>query len=157
MRCRSAALVIFMGVVLSNLGIRETQAHCQVPCGIYDHHARIHSMYEDAATIEKAVTQIQELSSKTDALSRNQLVRWVNTKEQHADAIQRTIADYFLTQVVKPAEPGDAKAFETYLKSLADHHAVLVAAMKVKQSVDPTAVDALKQALEKLETHYPNP
>ena len=41
-------------------------AHCEVPCGIYDDHARITQMLEDATTIEKAVAQILELSVKTD-------------------------------------------------------------------------------------------
>ena len=30
-------------------------AHCQVPCGIYDDHARVEAMAEDAATVIKAV------------------------------------------------------------------------------------------------------
>lgn len=29
-------------------------AHCQVPCGIYDDHARVAAMLEDAATVEKS-------------------------------------------------------------------------------------------------------
>ena len=28
-----------------------TNAHCQIPCGIYDDHARVQAMLEDAATI----------------------------------------------------------------------------------------------------------
>ncbi|MEZ6076164.1 MAG: superoxide dismutase [Ni] [Pirellulaceae bacterium] len=31
----------------------------------------------------------------------NQLVRWVNTKEDHASKIQHTIAQYFMTQRIK--------------------------------------------------------
>jgi nickel superoxide dismutase len=52
-------------------------AHCQIPCGIYDDHARVQSMLEDAATVEKSVNLISELSGKTDTQSQNQLVRWV--------------------------------------------------------------------------------
>ena len=51
-------------------------AHCQIPCGIYDDNARVHSMLEDAATVEKSIKMINELSEKSDAQSQNQLVRW---------------------------------------------------------------------------------
>ncbi len=30
-------------------------SHCQIPCGIYDDYARVESMLEDAATMEKSV------------------------------------------------------------------------------------------------------
>ena len=39
----------------------KVHAHCQIPCGIYDDHARIHSMYEATETIRKAVTDILSL------------------------------------------------------------------------------------------------
>ena len=37
------------------------QAHCQIPCGIYDDHARVQSMLEDAATVEKSIKLIEKL------------------------------------------------------------------------------------------------
>ena len=42
-----------------------------------------------------------------------------------------------------------------HLLKLADHHAVLVAAMKCKQNATMDAVNALKAAVDKLETYYP--
>ena len=54
------------------LAARPAFAHCQVPCGIYDHPARIAALKEDAATITKAIAQIVELSGKQDAQSFNQ-------------------------------------------------------------------------------------
>ncbi|MFT5434441.1 MAG: nickel superoxide dismutase, partial [Myxococcota bacterium] len=62
-------------------------AHCQVPCGIYDDHARIHGMLEDVTTIAKAVGEISALAKKSDAQSLNQATRWIMTKEQHATRI----------------------------------------------------------------------
>ncbi len=59
-------------------------AHCQIPCGIYDDHARVDSMRENVDTVRKSVSLINELSGKTDPQSQNQLVRWVVNKEQHA-------------------------------------------------------------------------
>ncbi|MCZ7585460.1 MAG: superoxide dismutase, Ni [Deltaproteobacteria bacterium] len=148
------ACLTLVGIAMVAAEGRPAAAHCQVPCGIYDHHARIHQMREDAATIAKATSSLLDLAGKADAMSRNQAVRWINTKEEHADNIQKTVSEYFLTQVVKPADPSDKDAYAKYLQTLADHHAVLVAAMKTKQTVDPTAVDALGAALDKLENYY---
>ena len=83
----------------------------------------------------------------------NQMTRWVNVKEQHASHIITTVAEYFLTQKVKPVAAGSA-GYEDYLGHLADHHAVMSAAMKTKQKVDDGAVETLQQAIEKMGMHY---
>ena len=77
-------------------------AHCQIPCGIYDDHARVQSMLEDTATVEKSLRSMVELSGKPDAQSQNQMVRWVMNKEKHAQNIISTISDYFLTSQARP-------------------------------------------------------
>ena len=115
-------------------------AHCEVPCGIYADQRRFEELLEDQTTIAKAITSIQELAEKSDALSHNQLARWVVTKEQHATNSQDIIAQYFMTQRIKAGTEG-------YEKKLTAAHAVMVAAMKVKQTVDPAAADALRQAI----------
>ncbi len=116
-------------------------AHCQVPCGIYDDYARVKGMMEDAATVKKSVKLLNELAGKTDVQSQQQFVRWVNTKEMHAQKVISTIADYFLTQRVKASQ-------EDYVERLTKHHAVIVAAMKAKQTVDTAQCDALEHAVE---------
>lgn len=141
--------------VLLTLTPRPAGAHCEVPCGIYDDHARITQMLEDTTTVEKAVVEIQELSGKTDALSLNQLTRWINNKEIHATKIQDTIARYFLSQRVKPARQG-TQAFNDYVMRLVQHHAVIVAAMKTKQTVDPQRVAELREAIEAIAVYYPS-
>lgn len=130
-----------------------TTAHCQMPCGIYDDPARVAELREDATTIEKAITSINDLASKHDANSINQAVRWVTTKEEHASSIISIVSEYFLTQRVKPVAAG-SDGYEDYLKTLADHHAVMVAAMKCKQSADPATVGVLKEAIDGLAAHY---
>jgi nickel superoxide dismutase len=112
----------------------RAQAHCQVPCGIYDDPARIAHLREDAQTIEKASKLIQELAGKHDPIAFNQAARWVRTKEDHASHIIEVVAQYFLTQKVKPVAKGSA-GYDAYLAKLADHHAVMSAAMKCKQNV----------------------
>ncbi len=131
----------------------DLQAHCQVPCGIYDDGARVTELREDAKTIGKAIVKIGELAGKQDAQSSNQLTRWVTNKEKHASNIIEVVAEYFLAQRVKPVAEG-ADGHAAYLEQLGDHHAVIVAAMKTKQKADGGTVDALNAALDVLGSHY---
>lgn len=137
-----------IAVLMSPILAQSAVAHCQIPCGIYDDHARVASMLEDVATIHKSVDLIAELAGKTDPQSQNQLVRWVINKEQHAQNIIDSISDYFLTQRVKASQ-------EDYAERLQKHHAVIVAAMRAKQNADPGIVDELKAAVEAVAPYYP--
>lgn len=149
---RKMPLIIYVLTALALLP-QLAFAHCQVPCGIYDDAARITRMYEDASTIEKAMTKMADLSGKGDAQSANQFTRWVVTKEAHAANIITTVAEYFLTQKVKPVA-ADAEGFDAYLAKLADHHRVMSAAMKAKQNSDPAVVAKLRAALDAMGKHY---
>ncbi len=133
---------------LSIVTIQVLWSHCQVPCGIYDDKARISAMTEDVATIEKATKNIIELTEKTDTKSQNQHTRWIMTKEDHAQKIISTISDYFLTQRVKPDH-------KDYNRRLAEHHAVMINAMKTKQNTDLELVNNLKESIEKISAYYP--
>lgn len=99
-------------------------------------------MLEDEHTISKAQLQIGEIAGGNpkgiEAI--NQGVRWVTTKEEHATRIQNTIAAYFMAQRIKPGTEG-------YEKKLVAAHAVMVAAMKCKQSADPATAKALEKAI----------
>ncbi len=157
MRRSSLLTAIAAGVaaaILLTIAPPPAAAHCEVPCGIYDDHARIDQMLEDTTTIHKAVVQILELSGKTDAQSLNQLTRWINNKEIHATKIQDTIAQYFLNQRVKPARQG-TQAWNDYIMRLVQHHAVMVAAMKTKQTVDPQKVAELRETIQAIAVYYP--
>jgi nickel superoxide dismutase len=153
---------VISSVVIASLGIVAVlfapqpvvQAHCQVPCGIYNDHGRIDAMLEDVTTITKAISQIQALSGQHAALSFNQAARWVNTKEEHASHIITTVAEYFLTQKVKAVAAEDP-GYQKYLQSLALHHGVMRAAMKTKQTVSPEAATELRAAVEELGKLYP--
>ena len=135
------------------LAADDLQAHCQVPCGIYDDGARVAELREDARTIGKAIAKMGELAGKQDAQSLNQLSRWVANKEKHAANIIEVVAEYFLAQRVKPVAEG-ADGHTAYMEKLGDHHAVIVAAMKTKQKADSGTVDALSAALDVLGSHY---
>jgi len=144
---RSLSLLVFMLGLLFSVS-QTANAHCQVPCGIYDDHARVKLMMEDVATIYKALDEIAELSGKTDAQSQNQLVRWVMNKESHAQNVIETISDYFLTQRVKSSQ-------KDYQERLVKHHSVIVLAMKAKQNTDESHATALRKAVEALFAYYP--
>ncbi|NQV42391.1 MAG: superoxide dismutase [Candidatus Marinimicrobia bacterium] len=140
----SLSIFLTVGVILP----QTAQAHCQIPCGIYDDYARLLSMMEDATTVEKSITMMIELSGKRDVQSQNQMVRWVMNKEDHAQKIIETISNYFLTQRVKPSQ----KNYDVRLKH---HHAVILAAMKAKQNGDMESARALKKSISALEAYYP--
>jgi nickel superoxide dismutase len=134
-------------VALVALSARYAQAHCQVPCGIYGDQRVFEQLLEDQETIAKAQAQINELAGSHEAQSLNQLVRWVTTKEAHAANTQKVIADYFMAQRIKP----DA---ENYIKQLTAAHAVIIAAMKCKQSADPATAETLKKSVLDLYEAY---
>ena len=116
-------------------------AHCQVPCGIYGDQLRFEQMLEDQHTIAKAQAQINEMTEgEITAQKVNQMARWVAAKEDHATKVQNTIAAYFMAQRIK----ADNK---NYVKQLTAAHAVMVAAMKCKQSADPETAEMLEKKI----------
>ena len=123
--------------VITFLFANWLSAHCQVPCGVYGDSARFTQMMEDQTTIAKAITQINNLAGKKDGKSANQLARWVSTKEDHANKIQKIIAEYFLTQRIKPTS-------ENMRALLKGAHSVMVAAMKCKQGTNLKVQTPLK-------------
>ena len=110
-------------------------AHCQVPCGIYDDANRIIQIREHIRTIEKAMSEIRSLSRNEDFQSKNQTIRWISTKEDHAQKIQTIVAEYFLTQRIKSKNESD-NGYKNYVKHSILLHQILVSAMKCKQTVD---------------------
>ena len=140
---RISAVLIAAAVLLWHSG---AEAHCEIPCGIYDDHLRIHLIEEDATTIEKAMRRVVDLGRESP-VNYNQLVRWVTNKEEHATRIQHTVSQYFLTQRIKPDQ-------EKYPEKLAVLHQILVAAMKCKQTTDLGHVAELRRLLKKFEALY---
>ena len=91
---------ILMIITLAALAL-QAQAHCQIPCGIYDDAARLTLMKEHVTTIEKSMNEIARLTAASPK-DPNQLVRWVNNKEVHADKLTEIVTCYFLAQRIKP-------------------------------------------------------
>ncbi len=150
---RFAALLATALLALSVLSSDSADAHCQVPCGIYDDGARFAAMREDAESIRKAMVEIAAQRSAGTAASFNQATRWVLEKERSAADIQEITAAYFLTQRVKPADAGSGD-HAVYVEQLEAFHAVLIGAMKCKQQIDPKTADALDAAIDRAATVY---
>ena len=80
-------------------------SHCQVPCGIYGDDTRFKLLAEHIATIEKSMVQIGE-NMNQDPPNGNQIVRWVNNKEKHADEISHIVTYYFMAQRINENDVG---------------------------------------------------
>jgi len=124
-------------------------AHCEIPCGIYGDAARFYMISEHCDTIEKSMAQVVQLGSE-EPQNNNQLVRWVQNKEDHANEVQEIVSQYFLTQRIKPDQP-DYEARVTTL------HQMLVAAMKCKQTTDQAHVGTLRGLLAQFRALYFGP
>ena len=127
--------------------------HCQVPCGIYDDAVRVVQIEEDIATMRKAMSMIKGLSGKSDAQSINQMIRWINTKESHANNIQETVSSYFLAQRIKPKKKG-AAGRQKYVNQTLLLQQLIVAAMKCKQNVDQSRCEAASDLVVEFSVSY---
>lgn len=138
---------LLIAVAAISLGFASSAAaHCQVPCGIYDDDNVIGAMHTDWVTIDKAAKKIDELS-KDPAANAHQLTRWINNKESHAQSLQETVLNYFLAQRLKTDDP-------KYDEKLKLCHAVIVTAMKCKQSTDEANVKKLHKLLHEFEEAF---
>ncbi len=128
-------------------------SHCQIPCGIYDDEARFGEIAEHITTIEKSMKEIERLSTEAKP-NMNQIVRWVNNKENHADELSEIVTYYFMAQRVKLPAEGDSKAQSQYVKQLTLLHRMLVYSMKAKQTTDLANVELLKSSLNEYHKVY---
>ena len=141
--------VLAVGVVFGSLAY----SHCQIPCGIYDDDMRLKQIAEHITTIEKSMKQI-ELLMEQEPPNANQVVRWVNNKEDHANQLSEIVTYYFMAQRIKIPPAGDAKANAAYVKKLTLLHQMLVYSMKARQTTDLSNVHELRHLLEDFSKAY---
>lgn len=149
MRLKALWPALVAGVLLSSASL---WAHCEIPCGIYGDDLRFSLIEEDLTTIEKSMKQIEELAGNQRNI--NQLARWVENKEQHADRIRDVVTQYFLTQRIKIPPPGDMAAEKAYTKKLSLLHQMMVYAMKCKQTTDVANVEKLHELTHAFKEAY---
>lgn len=140
-------------LLLVGLNYQESFAHCEVPCGIYADSVRITLIREHITTIEKSMKQIEEISQSSNK-NYNQLVRWVNNKEEHAKKIQEIVSQYFLHQRIKIVDENQKEAYATYHKHLELLHKMAVYSMKCKQTTDLAFIEKLRATVTDFEKAY---
>ena len=128
-------------------------AHCQVPCGIYDDELRVQLIEEHITTVEKSMNQVTELGKETPA-NYNQIVRWVDNKEHHAQEIQDIVTAYFMAQRIKVPAQREGEAWDAYVKQLSLLHQIQVAAMKTKQTTDAKWISELRSLVTAFRVAY---
>ena len=148
---KKIVLCSILGVVIAAGSI--AYSHCQVPCGIYNDPMRFDMLAEHITTIEKSMKLITELSDQ-DKPNMNQIVRWVQNKDVHADEMSNIITYYFMAQRIKLPEKDDVKAHNDYVKKLTLLHEMLVYTMKAKQTTDLENVVRLRSLLHDFQHAY---
>ncbi len=131
----------------------QVWAHCEIPCGIYDDEARFASIAEDIKTVEKSMNQIIELS-KDPKTNINQLARWVENKDEHADKINEVVTEYFLKQRIKPISNSDKVGHHNYTNKLELLHQIMVHSMKAKQTTELEHVKKMSSLLNEFHKLY---
>jgi len=139
--------------ILAGLLASIAYSHCQIPCGIYDDQAMFDMIAEHITTIEKSMNEIRKLSEQ-DKSNMNQIVRWVQNKEEHADELSHIVTYYFMTQRVKPMPKTEGWEYDEYVKKLTLLHKMLVFSMKSKQTTDLSNVEEVKSLLDKFHSVY---
>lgn len=75
--------------------LKSVDAHCDIPCGIYETDTMTHS----AATCKRMIEKIQELGEVDSIEKQNTLIRSVMNKEKHAQKVKKELyilwSDYF--------------------------------------------------------------
>ena len=119
------------------LKVQEAEAHCDIPCGIYDPvSAKI-----AAQTVQKMVLRMQALEEGDDHVAyANTMARYVATKEEHAELCKKELrilwADY--------AWPNMPEGFDLH----GSFNAALKLAGRCRQTVDMAACEELVAAVD---------
>ncbi len=138
-------LIFFVSILL----LTPLHSHCQLPCGIYHDDLEFMLLNEYTETLQRANKGILT-NTKASPLGDNQMVRWVNLKDEYSDKISTMMTTYFLQQRI---QPGQANTVDL----LVAVHQILQTAMKVKQTVDQNLVIQLECEISKFKTLYQPP
>jgi nickel superoxide dismutase len=121
------------------VGFEQAEAHCDVPCGIYDPHvAQI-----DALTVVRMIdllTDFEKNTTEHGPAFRHTVMRYIVVKEEHAEKLKREVrviwGDYFKAQHI-----------EKYPQVHGLVHKIMTLGSKVRQTVDRQAALDLVEAV----------
>lgn len=121
-------------------------SHCQMPCGIYHDDMVFDQIDQYVETMVKCTTVLN--GNKFESLQdRNELVRWIMSKENMSNEIANFILTYFLQQKIKPDEPDT-------VKRLVAAHKLLCDLVLIKQTADPKYVQNFSDEWEKFKLMF---
>jgi nickel superoxide dismutase len=121
-------LTVLIAITFSSFN-GNLNAHCQMPCGIYNDQMIYDQVDQYFETMAKAVHYLKNHNSN-NLQDKNQFVRWILTKEKESDEVARTLTTFFLQQKVSPSDEPETTAL---VKSL---HKLLFLLVQIKQTID---------------------
>ena len=127
------------------LGLLKAQiaeAHCDIPCGIYDPvSAKI-----AAQTVQKMVLRMQALEEGDDHVAfANTMARYIATKEEHAELCKRELRILWADYAWPNTDANDLAA---------KFNAALKLAGRCRQTVDMAACEELVAAVDDIATAF---
>lgn len=129
-----------------SLSCGPLMGHCQMPCGIYHDDMVYDQIDQYVETMVKAVAKIKDNKASTPQ-ERNELIRWVMTKDRLSDDTATLIMTFFLQQKIKPGESDTPKRVEAA-------HRLLFDIVAVKQLCDFKAVSDFAEEWEKFKLMF---
>ena len=144
--------ITFFAFALIFIVSPQANAQCDIPCGIYNDSLRFVLLIEHIDIMEKAMEEIEQHSAISNP-DYNQIVRWVNAKEAHGDAIQKIVTSYFLTDRVAIV-PATHLYHEDYLFKLQLIHEICLAVNAAKQSTNKTDIVKLREIVAAFQLAY---
>lgn len=131
---------------MSLLRCGAIEAHCQMPCGIYNDAMVFDKGDEYVLTMYKGISVLNNSPFST-VKEKNDFVRWVINKEKMSDALAEVITTYFLQQKIKPGDSDSPKRLESA-------HKLLFGLVAIKQNTTLDFVEEFSKEWEKFKLMF---
>jgi len=125
---------------------QSVEAHCQMPCGIYNDAMIFDKGDEYFLTMYKGISVLNNSPFST-VKEKNDFVRWVVTKEKMSDAFAEILTSYFLQQKIKPGDLDTPKRLESV-------HKLLFGLVAIKQNTSLEYVEEFSKEWEKFKLMF---
>lgn len=136
----------FVETLDKRFGFERAQAHCDIPCGIYDPITALIPALTVVRMID-LMTDLQNKGGAQDLAYQNSLARYIAVKEEHAEKVKHEVrviwGDYF-----KQAQ------FDKHPDTQQVVHQIMLLGSKARQSVDREAAVQLVEAVNKFAEYF---
>jgi len=138
--------LVLAALALCLVSVEKLEAHCQMPCGIYNDDMIYDYIDQYIKTMYKGVS-VMNNSKFSNPQERNEFIRWVIEKEKKSDEIAAMITQYFLQQKIKGGEPDTAKR-------LASAHNLLCTLVTIKQHSSTEFIEEFSKEWDKFKLMF---